>query len=100
MLKLWREIEIASCRRILFCGLAVLCLWLVPGLAGAATFTATLDRDTITLGETATLSLIFGGDSSGGQPGPPSKPAIPGLQIDYGGLPGKSLWTTAKPHPR
>jgi len=63
----------------------VLCLWFVPGLAGAATFTATLDRDTITLGETVTLGLTFGGDSSGGQPGPPSMPAIPGLQIANGG---------------
>src|SRR5262245_56988171 len=46
----------------------------------AATFTAGLDRDTITLGERATLSLTF----SGATPqSPPSLPEIPGLQIDY-----------------
>ncbi len=48
--------------------------------AGAATFTASLDRDTITLGESLTLSLAFGG----GQPqNPPSAPQIANLQIAY-----------------
>src|SRR5207249_11744741 len=48
----------------------------------AATFTAGLDRDTITLGERATLSLTF----SGATPqSPPTLPEIPGLQIDYVG---------------
>jgi BatD DUF11 like domain len=46
----------------------------------AATFTATLDRDTITLGESATLSLIFEGDSPKKVPVPPD---VPGLQISY-----------------
>jgi len=53
-----------------------------PVTAKAATFTATLDRDTVTLGEDATISLTF----SGGAPlSTPSPPNIPGLQIDYVG---------------
>jgi len=60
--------------------LAVLYIVLIASVAGAATFTATLDRDTITLGESASLSLAFGG----GQPqNPPSLPQIPNLQITY-----------------
>jgi hypothetical protein len=51
-------------------------------LAGAATFTASLDRDTITLGESATLSLTFEGGASQNQP---ELPDIPGLQISYVG---------------
>jgi hypothetical protein len=44
----------------------------------AATFTATLDRDTISLGESATLSLKF----EGGEPKQiPSLPAIANLQV-------------------
>ena len=46
----------------------------------AASFTATLDRSTMTLGESVTLSLTF----TGGQPQTPPTPlAIPNLQIDY-----------------
>jgi hypothetical protein len=56
------------------------CLVLFPRVAGAATFTATLERDTITLGESSTLSLAF----SDGQPqNPPSPAQIPNLQITY-----------------
>ncbi|MGH7975191.1 MAG: BatD family protein [Limisphaerales bacterium] len=48
----------------------------------AATFTASLDRDTIALGESATLSLTF----EGGSPqNTPEVPDIPGLQISYVG---------------
>ena len=58
---------------------AVLCsclLMVLPGLA--ATFTASLDRDTITLGESATLSLSF----EGGQPDAvPTPPALANLQV-------------------
>ena len=44
----------------------------------AATFTATLDADTILLGDTATLSLKF----DDGQPqGTPQLPDLPGLQV-------------------
>lgn len=56
-------------------------IWLVTGtLATAATFNASIDRDTLTLGETATLSLTF----SGGAPQEvPSLPDIPNLQVAY-----------------
>ena len=43
----------------------------------AATFTASLDRDTIGLGESATLSLTF----EGGSPKDVPTPNVPGLQI-------------------
>ncbi len=48
----------------------------------AANFSATLDRDTITLGESATLSLTFEGGSPKDVPTPP---AIQNLQINYAG---------------
>ncbi len=48
----------------------------------AASFTASLDRDAITLGEQATLSLKF----EGVQPqDAPALPAVPGLQFQYVG---------------
>jgi hypothetical protein len=50
--------------------------------ARAATFTASLDRDSITLGETATLSLMFEGGSPGNAP---SVPGVRGLEINYVG---------------
>ena len=58
-------------------GLTLLLL-LVPAGARAATFTASLDRDTLTLGESATLSLAF----SGATPQKlPTFPDIPNLRI-------------------
>ncbi|HZI30934.1 MAG TPA: BatD family protein [Candidatus Binatia bacterium] len=55
---------------------------MMPGAIGAASFTASLDRDTITLGEQATLSLKF----EGVQPqAAPDLPSIPGLQFQYVG---------------
>jgi hypothetical protein len=56
--------------------LAAFCL-LVSFAADAANFTASLDRDSIQLGETATLSLTF----VGGQPRSVPTPDVPGLQI-------------------
>ncbi len=57
-----------------------LALWSMPSMLLAASFTATLDRSTMTLGESVTLSLTF----TGGQPQTPPTPlAIPNLQIDY-----------------
>ena len=56
--------------------LAAFCL-LVSFAAGAANFTASLDRDSIQLGESATLSLTF----VGGQPRNAPTPDVPGLQI-------------------
>jgi hypothetical protein len=62
--------------------LALLIFWGGLALSHAATFSATLDRDTITLGENATLSLTF----TGGQPKDvPSPPNVPNLQIAYVG---------------
>ena len=55
--------------------LAALCLGVVR--LDAATFTASLDRDTIALGESATLSLTF----EGGSPKDVPTPNVPGLQI-------------------
>lgn len=58
----------------------LLCLVVAP--AHAASFTASLDNDTLTLGQSATLSLTF----EGGQPrNTPGLPDIPGLQISYVG---------------
>ena len=60
--------------------LAVLYLGTAP--LHAVTFTASLDRDTIALGESATLSLDF----DGGSPKDiPALPEIPGLQIASAG---------------
>ncbi|MDB6109937.1 MAG: hypothetical protein JWR69_1687 [Pedosphaera sp.] len=52
---------------------SVLLLLFTGFAAGAASFTASLDRDTITLGETATLTLAFEGGS------PTALPALPNL---------------------
>jgi oxygen tolerance protein BatD len=49
--------------------------------AFAAQFTASLDRDTIMMGETATLSLTF----EGGSPGNVPTPQVPGLQFSNSG---------------
>ena len=50
-------------------------LWLVSyAFASAATFTVSLDQDTITLGEGATLSLSFEGGTPDAMPQPPSNP--------------------------
>jgi hypothetical protein len=60
----------------LLCGLVLLgATWL-----RAAQFTATLDRDTITLGESASLALKFDGASPDDVP---ELPAIPNLDISY-----------------
>jgi hypothetical protein len=55
---------------------------LLAQMAGAASFTATLDRDAMILGEQATLSLKF----EGVQPqDAPNLPVIPGLRFQYVG---------------
>jgi hypothetical protein len=54
---------------------------LVGGAAQAASFTASLERDTITVGETTTLSLAF----EGAQPHTVPTPNVPGLQITQAG---------------
>src|ERR1039458_4900903 len=60
--------------------LAALCLG--SARLDAATFTASLDRDTIALGESATLSLTFEDGSPRNVPMPPN---VAGLQIAYVG---------------
>ena len=58
--------------------LLALLLWWAPSILLAASFTATLDRETITVGESAILSLKF----EGGEPRQmPAPPAIANLQI-------------------
>lgn len=60
-------------------GLLLVCL-LAAGRLFAASFTASLDRDTLIVGEQATLSLKF----EGVQPqNPPGLPTIAGLHIQY-----------------
>ncbi len=56
-------------------------LFVVAARLDAASFTATLDRDTITLGENATLTLTF----EGGSPKDIPMPTIPNLQISSAG---------------
>jgi hypothetical protein len=61
----------------------ILLIWRVGAVpASGATFTASLDTDTITLGETATLSLSFEGVPAQNAP---ALPNIPNLQISYAG---------------
>src|ERR1022692_3200392 len=63
-------------------GLAALFACLAVLNSGAASFTASLDRDSITLGEQTTLSLKF----DGAQPqNAPALPAVAGLQFQYVG---------------
>lgn len=59
---------------------AALCL-LLAFTVHAANFTASLDRDTITLGENATLALMF----QGGQPKDVPAPDVPGLEFSSRG---------------
>ncbi|HSY17253.1 MAG TPA: BatD family protein [Candidatus Acidoferrales bacterium] len=66
ILKIWFALAIAA---------------LVEGAAFAATFTASLDRDSITLGDSATLSLTF----EGAQPRNVPTPNVSGLQISQTG---------------
>ena len=64
--------------RLLFAFLLLLLWSAAPHALVAATFTATLDRETVTVGENATLSLTF----KGGEPKSiPALPQLPNLQI-------------------
>jgi hypothetical protein len=64
-------------RNIFWSGLVLAALCLSGTRLEAASFTASLDRDNLALGETATLSLTF----EGGQPKNAPTPDVPGLQI-------------------
>ncbi len=68
-------------RLILKIWLVVIAVALLTRAAWAGSFTASLDRDTVTLGETATLSLAF----EGGSPPNPPVPDVPGLDITSSG---------------
>ena len=87
MERLQRENFLRVCGRKLnlFPVAAGFCL-VLPLLAGvparAAGFTASLDNDTITLGQSTTLSLTF---EDGSPQNTPTPPAIPGLRIAYVG---------------
>ena len=75
-----KHIRRQNCKLNYF-SVAVLLLLAAAGLANAASFTASLDRDTITLGESATLSLAF----EGAQPRNVPSPQVAGLQITQAG---------------
>ncbi|HEX9047498.1 MAG TPA: BatD family protein [Verrucomicrobiae bacterium] len=62
--------------------LALVAVALLPCALAAASFTASLDRDSMTLGEQATLSLKFEDVQPKDAPGIPN---IPGLQFQYVG---------------
>src|SRR5208282_3903460 len=68
-----------------FC-LLLLCLAVTP--ARAASFTASLDSDTLTLGQSATLSLTF----EGGQPRNVPTPSVSGLQFSQAGTSQNVSW--------
>ena len=68
--------------------LALAAVALLHGAAFAASFTASLDRDTITLGEQTTLSLTFEGGQSKNVP----TPNVPGLQINQAGTSQNVSW--------
>src|SRR5690348_8971283 len=64
--------------RLLAALAVVACGW--AATAAGASFTASLDRDTVTLGESVKLSLTFSGAAPEDVP---ALPAIPDLRIDY-----------------
>src|SRR5213080_4540519 len=70
---------------------ATLCLCIATGVVRAATLTATLDRDNIILGQSATLSLNFSGGSPDNVPAIPAIPAIPNLRIDHIGQSSQTI---------
>ncbi len=86
MRKLWRQLRLPIWGQgprgtrfaLAFAGVLA---GLAPVVLSAASFTASLDRKTITLGESATLLLTFEGGTQGSEP--PALPAIPNLQIAY-----------------
>jgi hypothetical protein len=63
-------------------GFCLVLVWLVAASVRAASFTTSLDNDTLTLGQSTTLSLTFEGGSPRNVPVPPD---IPGLRITYVG---------------
>jgi hypothetical protein len=83
--------KVAGPRKI---GWAILAgCWLLPGSLPAADLTATLDRDTVSVGESATLTLTLEGGSPKDTPVPPS---IPHLRIGYGGQSSQYSWVNGQ----
>ena len=88
---LWFERKFASPRgfgRALLLGLLV-----APASLFAATFNATLDRDTVAVGDSATLSLVFQGGSPKVQP---ALPNIPNLRVGFGGQSSSFSWNNGE----
>ena len=72
---------------LLFLGL--LCLAFAPAAILAANITATLDRDTVSVGDNATLTLVF----EGGSPkNPPALPRLQNLRTAFGGQSSQFTW--------
>jgi len=69
-------------------GFCLVLLWLGATPARAASFTASLDNDTLTLGQSATLSLTF----EGAQPKNVPAPSVSGLQISQAGTSQNVSW--------
>ncbi len=69
-------------------GFCLLLLSLGATPAHAATFTASLDSDTLTLGQSTTLSLTF----EGGSPRNVPTPSVAGLQISQAGTSQNVSW--------
>lgn len=75
-------------RFILKTWIQILVVALGLSAAQAANFTASLDRDTLTLGESAVLSLTFEGGTSRNVPAP----RVPGLQFTQSGTAQNMQW--------
>lgn len=73
----WKKQLERRCSALIGRGAALFIYALMLGPAFAATFTTSLDRDTVILGENVTLTFKFEGVQAGGLP---QLPAIPGLQ--------------------
>jgi hypothetical protein len=69
-------------------GFCLLLLWLAVTPVRAASFTASLDNDALTLGQSATLSLTF----EGGQPKNVPTPDVSGLQFSQAGTSQNVSW--------
>ena len=70
--------------------LCALWLALLTPLAGvAASLTAALESDTLRLGESTTLQLVFEGGDPGGSP---QLPTIPNLRVAYAGRSSQMRW--------
>ncbi len=77
-----KSFERCPCRALVRRAFPLLCLLATLAAASGVTFTAALERDTITLGESVGLSLTF----DGAQPDiTPSLPPVANLQIVYNG---------------